>query len=171
MIALWLGLALAQDCTQPPSGPLVATAYVCSEAQEPSVPTQGACCRTIAEAIALGHPIGATGSMLIGTVLDELERQDKNTALIAMCTGGGMGTALGGGFEVAMGAHYRCAVASARVGFPEVKLGLLPGAGGTQRSPRLAGASASSVRRRTRTRSSPLRGRLRETGRSGVGTG
>lgn len=44
-------------------------------------------------AIALGHPIGATGPMLIQAVLDELERQDKATALIAMCTGGGMGTA------------------------------------------------------------------------------
>ncbi len=44
-------------------------------------------------AMALGHPIGATGPMLIQTVLDELERQDKSTALIAMCTGGGMGTA------------------------------------------------------------------------------
>lgn len=44
-------------------------------------------------AIALGHPIGATGPMLIQTVLDELERRDKTTALIAMCTGGGMGTA------------------------------------------------------------------------------
>ena len=44
-------------------------------------------------AIALGHPIGATGSMLIQTALDELERRDLNTALIAMCTGGGMGTA------------------------------------------------------------------------------
>jgi acetyl-CoA C-acetyltransferase len=44
-------------------------------------------------AIALGHPIGGTGPMLIQTVLDELERQDKQTALIAMCTGGGMGTA------------------------------------------------------------------------------
>lgn len=44
-------------------------------------------------AIALGHPIGATGPMLIQTVLAELERQDKATALIAMCTGGGMGTA------------------------------------------------------------------------------
>ena len=44
-------------------------------------------------AISLGHPIGATGPMLIQTVLAELERQDKNTALIAMCTGGGMGTA------------------------------------------------------------------------------
>ncbi len=44
-------------------------------------------------AIALGHPIGATGGMLIGTALDQLERLDKETALIAMCTGGGMGTA------------------------------------------------------------------------------
>ena len=44
-------------------------------------------------AIALGHPIGGTGPMLIQTVLDELERRDLSTALIAMCTGGGMGTA------------------------------------------------------------------------------
>ena len=44
-------------------------------------------------AIALGHPIGATGSMLIQTALDELERQDLSTALITMCTGGGMATA------------------------------------------------------------------------------
>ena len=44
-------------------------------------------------AIALGHPIGATGGMLIQTALDELERRNKSTALIAMCTGGGMGTA------------------------------------------------------------------------------
>lgn len=52
------------------------------------------------------------------------------------------GTALGGGFEVALACHYRCAVASARVGLPEVKLGLLPGAGGTQRVPRVAGVKA-----------------------------
>jgi acetyl-CoA C-acetyltransferase len=44
-------------------------------------------------AMALGHPIGATGGMLIQTALDELERADKTTALITMCTGGGMGTA------------------------------------------------------------------------------
>ncbi len=44
-------------------------------------------------AIALGHPIGATGGMLIQTALDELERRNQSTALIAMCTGGGMGTA------------------------------------------------------------------------------
>jgi acetyl-CoA C-acetyltransferase len=44
-------------------------------------------------AIALGHPIGATGAMLIGTVLDELERRDLTCGLVTMCTGGGMGTA------------------------------------------------------------------------------
>jgi 3-hydroxyacyl-CoA dehydrogenase len=49
------------------------------------------------------------------------------------------GTALGGGLEVALGCHYRVADKSARLGTPEVKLGLLPGAGGTQRLPRVAG--------------------------------
>ncbi len=49
------------------------------------------------------------------------------------------GTALGGGLEVALGCHYRVAVADAKLGVPEVKLGLLPGAGGTQRLPRVAG--------------------------------
>ena len=49
------------------------------------------------------------------------------------------GTALGGGFELALACHFRVAVAAARVGLPEVKLGLLPGAGGTQRLPRLIG--------------------------------
>jgi acetyl-CoA C-acetyltransferase len=44
-------------------------------------------------AIALGHPIGATGPMLIQTALDELERTDRTTALVTMCTGGGMATA------------------------------------------------------------------------------
>ena len=44
-------------------------------------------------AMALGHPIGATGAMLIGTLLDELERRDLSTGLVTMCTGGGMGTA------------------------------------------------------------------------------
>ena len=52
------------------------------------------------------------------------------------------GTALGGGFEVALGCHARVAIASAMVGLPEVKLGLLPGAGGTQRLPRLIGQEA-----------------------------
>ncbi len=44
-------------------------------------------------AIALGHPLGATGAMLLGTALDELERADKQTALITMCIGGGQGIA------------------------------------------------------------------------------
>ena len=44
-------------------------------------------------AIAMGHPLGATGTMIFGTVLDELERRDLNTALINLCVGGGMGTA------------------------------------------------------------------------------
>jgi len=49
------------------------------------------------------------------------------------------GTALGGGLEVALASHYRVAVPDAKLGVPEVKLGLLPGAGGTQRLPRVAG--------------------------------
>jgi 3-hydroxyacyl-CoA dehydrogenase len=49
------------------------------------------------------------------------------------------GTALGGGLEVAMGGHYRVAAPSAQVGQPEIKIGLIPGAAGTQRLPRLAG--------------------------------
>ncbi|WDI30176.1 3-hydroxyacyl-CoA dehydrogenase NAD-binding domain-containing protein [Hyphococcus flavus] len=49
------------------------------------------------------------------------------------------GTALGGGLEVALGCHYRIAVPSAKLGLPEVKLGILPGAGGTQRLPRIVG--------------------------------
>lgn len=52
------------------------------------------------------------------------------------------GTALGGGFETALACHYRCALTSAKVGLPEVKLGILPGAGGTQRVPRIAGVKA-----------------------------
>jgi acetyl-CoA C-acetyltransferase len=44
-------------------------------------------------AIALGHPLGATGAMILGTVLDELERRKLNTALVTLCIGGGMGTA------------------------------------------------------------------------------
>jgi 3-hydroxyacyl-CoA dehydrogenase len=52
------------------------------------------------------------------------------------------GTALGGGLEVALSSHYRIAVPSAKMGLPEVHLGILPGAGGTQRLPRVAGTEA-----------------------------
>jgi 3-hydroxyacyl-CoA dehydrogenase len=67
------------------------------------------------------------------TVINTLENSTK--PIVAAIHG----TALGGGFEVALGCHYRIALSSAKVGLPEVKLGLLPGAGGTQRTPRLAG--------------------------------
>jgi 3-hydroxyacyl-CoA dehydrogenase len=50
------------------------------------------------------------------------------------------GTSLGGGFEVALACHYRVALADAKIGLPEVNLGLIPGAGGTQRLPRIVGA-------------------------------
>ncbi|MGN6279601.1 MAG: 3-hydroxyacyl-CoA dehydrogenase NAD-binding domain-containing protein [Sphingomonas sp.] len=69
------------------------------------------------------------------TLVDMIEAADK--PVIAAIHG----TALGGGCEVALGCHYRIAVPSAKLGFPEVKLGLLPGAGGTQRAPRLAGVA------------------------------
>jgi 3-hydroxyacyl-CoA dehydrogenase len=66
-------------------------------------------------------------------VLDTIENASK--PVIAALHG----TALGGGFEVALTAHYRIAVPSAKCGLPEIKLGLIPGAGGTQRLPRLIG--------------------------------
>jgi acetyl-CoA C-acetyltransferase len=44
-------------------------------------------------AIAMGHPLGATGAMILGTALDEMERRDLNTALVTLCIGAGMGTA------------------------------------------------------------------------------
>ena len=66
-------------------------------------------------------------------VQEELENSPK--PIIAAIHG----TALGGGLEVALTCHYRIAVPSAKCGLPEVSLGLLPGAGGTQRLPRLVG--------------------------------
>ncbi|MGK0297124.1 MAG: 3-hydroxyacyl-CoA dehydrogenase [Gammaproteobacteria bacterium] len=70
---------------------------------------------------------------LLPDVIAELEASNK--IIVAAIHG----TALGGGFEVAMASHYRCALSTAKVGLPEVNLGLLPGATGTQRLPRLVG--------------------------------
>ncbi|NCP18666.1 MAG: 3-hydroxyacyl-CoA dehydrogenase [Erythrobacter sp.] len=68
--------------------------------------------------------------------LDKLEASEKPVVAAIH------GTALGGGCEVALACHYRVAVPSAKLGLPEVKLGLIPGAAGTQRLPRLVGAEA-----------------------------
>jgi len=72
-------------------------------------------------------------------VLDSIENSKK--PVIAAIHG----TALGGGLETALACHYRCAIASAKVGLPEVKLGILPGGGGTQRAPRLMGVEAATT--------------------------
>ncbi|MBB5048227.1 3-hydroxyacyl-CoA dehydrogenase [Rhodopseudomonas rhenobacensis] len=69
----------------------------------------------------------------LGDVITELENSPK--PIVAAIHG----TALGGGLEVALGCHFRVAVKDAKLGLPEVKLGLLPGAGGTQRLPRAVG--------------------------------
>lgn len=65
-----------------------------------------------------------------------LEMMDRATKPIVAAV---HGTVLGGGFEVALACHYRIALPDTKFGFPEVKLGIVPGAGGTQRTPRLAG--------------------------------
>src|SRR2546428_10943905 len=80
-----------------------------------------------------GKPLQPPG---LDAVIDAIENSPK--PVIAAIHG----TALGGGFELTLGCHYRVAVPSAKVGLPEVKLGLLPGAGGTQRLPRLIGPAA-----------------------------
>jgi 3-hydroxyacyl-CoA dehydrogenase len=71
----------------------------------------------------------------LGKVLEEVESVTKPTVAAIH------GTALGGGYELALACHFRIAVPSAKVGLPEVKLGLLPGGGGTQRLPRIVGAA------------------------------
>ena len=70
---------------------------------------------------------------LLPALVDKIEASEKPVVAAIH------GTALGGGCEVALACHYRIAVPSAKLGVPEVKLGLLPGAGGTQRLPRVAG--------------------------------
>lgn len=77
-----------------------------------------------------GKPMQEPG---LPTLVDAIEASEK--PIIAAVHG----TALGGGCEVALACHYRIAVPSAKFGLPEVKLGILPGAGGTQRLPRVAG--------------------------------
>ncbi len=85
-----------------------------------------------------GADISEFGGASKGASLFDVQTimEDSPKAVIAAIHG----TALGGGLEVALTAHYRVAVPSAKVGLPEVNLGLLPGAGGTQRLPRIVGA-------------------------------
>lgn len=80
-----------------------------------------------------GKPMQEPG---LPTLVDKIEASEKPVVAAVH------GTALGGGCEVALACHYRIAVPSAKFGLPEVKLGLLPGAGGTQRLPRVAGVRA-----------------------------
>ena len=97
---------------------------------------------------------GARGSFLAGADINEIasglslkfptlrDLQKQLEGLTKPVIAAIEGVALGGGFEIALTCHGRVAAASARVGLPEVKLGLLPGAGGTQRFTRLAGPEA-----------------------------
>ena len=73
----------------------------------------------------------------MATLRDVLQYMDTVTKPIVAAISG---PTMGGGLELALGAHYRCAITGAQIGLPEVKLGILPGAGGTQRLPRLIGA-------------------------------
>lgn len=77
---------------------------------------------------------GQKSDIGLNAIIDRIEGSAKPVVMAIH------GQALGGGLEVAMGGHYRVIAADAKVGQPEVKLGIIPGAGGTQRLPRLAGA-------------------------------
>ncbi len=86
-----------------------------------------------------GADITEFGKAPVGPSLQDVQNTIENASkpVVAAIHG----TALGGGLEVALTCHYRVAVASAKCGLPEVNLGLLPGAGGTQRLPRIVGAA------------------------------
>src|SRR2546421_10808623 len=89
--------------------------------------------RTFVEGAAItefGKPSQPPGLMEVITTLDDI----KKPTIAAV-----HGTPLGGGLELTMGCHFRVAAAGTRLGLPEIKLGLIPGAGGTQRLPRLIG--------------------------------
>ena len=87
-----------------------------------------------------GADITEFGSNFSGTDLNDVcaAIEDMNKPVVAALHG----TLLGGGVEMALACHYRIAAKDAWLGLPEVKLGLLPGGGGTQRLPRLTGAKA-----------------------------
>ncbi len=87
-----------------------------------------------------GADISEFGKPPVGTSLYDVQKsmEDSPKPVVAAIHG----TALGGGLEVALVAHYRVAVPSAKFGLPEVNLGILPGAGGTQRLPRIVGVEA-----------------------------
>src|SRR5262245_9727606 len=86
-----------------------------------------------------GADIKEFGQPMVGPVLPEvialIETSEK--PVVAAING----AALGGGLEIALGCHCRIAAAQAKLGLPEVKLGIVPGAGGTQRLPRLTGVA------------------------------
>ena len=110
--------------------------------------------RAVQDASVRGIVIGARGSFPAGADINEIatglafsppilldvqaEMEAAGKPVVAAISG----TALGGGFELALTCHARVAAADARMGLPEVKLGLIPGAGGTQRFTRLAGPEA-----------------------------
>ncbi|XP_057595615.1 peroxisomal bifunctional enzyme isoform X2 [Hippopotamus amphibius kiboko] len=83
-----------------------------------------------------GFSAHRTSDLTLGSVVDEIQRNEKPVVAAIQRV------ALGGGLELALGCHYRIAHAEAHVGFPEVTLGILPGARGTQLLPRLTGVPA-----------------------------
>ncbi|MBD9641774.1 enoyl-CoA hydratase/isomerase family protein [Ensifer sp. ENS07] len=119
-----------------------------------SVQLRSALAKALSDALSFPHVRGVVirgqGSFFCGGAdINELEQHndpwlpdliDRIEAAGKPVIAAIQGDALGGGLELAMGCHYRLATPSAKLGLPEVKLGILPGAGGTQRLPRLAGA-------------------------------